>query len=249
MTEQRRAKRPSFTDIKERRDSLGNVEDFSRSLKLPREEGGDKGYDALVKFLLLGDSGVGKSCLLLRFCDDTFTPSFITTVGIDFKIRTIKLDGKRIKLQVWDTAGQERFRTITNAYYRGAMGILLIYDITNEESFNAVANTWLPNVHNLAPEGVSLMLVGHKCDASDQERIVSNDSGHILASSHKMQFCEASAKSDTNVDWAFASLTRQVMARSIVEEKDKIVTLDSAADETNHEELANKNDKTTKCCK
>ncbi len=91
------------------------------------------------------NSGVGKSCLLLRFSDDSFTPSFITTIGIDFKIRTIELDGKRIKLQIWDTAGQERFRTITTgicllmkAYYRGAMGILLTYDVTDERSFNSL---------------------------------------------------------------------------------------------------------------
>jgi Ras-related protein Rab-8A len=80
---------------------------------------------------------VGKSCCLLRFSEDSFTPSFITTIGIDFKIRTIELDGKRVKLQIWDTAGQERFRTITTAYYRGAMGILLVYDVTDERSFNS----------------------------------------------------------------------------------------------------------------
>lgn len=90
-----------------------------------------------IKLLLIGDSGVGKSCCLLRFSEDSFTPSFITTIGIDFKIRTIELDGKRVKLQIWDTAGQERFRTITTAYYRGAMGILLVYDVTDERSFTS----------------------------------------------------------------------------------------------------------------
>lgn len=89
--------------------------------------------------MLIGDSGVGKSCCLLRFSEDSFTPSFITTIGIDFKIRTIELDGKRVKLQIWDTAGQERFRTITTAYYRGAMGILLVYDVTDERSFNSIS--------------------------------------------------------------------------------------------------------------
>jgi len=97
---------------------------------------------AQIKLLLIGDSGVGKSCCLLRFSEDSFTPSFITTIGIDFKIRTIELDGKRVKLQIWDTAGQERFRTITTAYYRGAMGILLVYDVTDERSFNS--KTTLP---------------------------------------------------------------------------------------------------------
>jgi len=94
-----------------------------------------------IKLLLIGDSGVGKSCCLLRFSEDSFTPSFITTIGIDFKIRTIDLDGKRVKLQIWDTAGQERFRTITTAYYRGAMGILLVYDVTDEKSFNSTRQT------------------------------------------------------------------------------------------------------------
>ena len=93
-----------------------------------------------IKLLLIGDSGVGKSCCLLRFSEDSFTPSFITTIGIDFKIRTIELDGKRVKLQIWDTAGQERFRTITTAYYRGAMGILLVYDVTDERSFNSTSD-------------------------------------------------------------------------------------------------------------
>ena len=95
-------------------------------------------YDSLIKLLLIGDSGVGKSCLLLRFSEDSFQTSFITTIGIDFKIRTIEMDGKRVKLQIWDTAGQERFRTITQAYYRGAMGILLVYDVTDEASFNNI---------------------------------------------------------------------------------------------------------------
>ena len=93
---------------------------------------------------------MGKSCCLLRFSEDSFTPSFITTIGIDFKIRTIELDGKRVKLQIWDTAGQERFRTITTAYYRGAMGILLVYDVTDERSFNSIKHLEL----NLGPANI-----------------------------------------------------------------------------------------------
>ena len=85
-----------------------------------------KQYDKIIKLLLIGDTGVGKSCLLLRYCDDLFTSSFITTIGIDFKIKTVDVDGLRVKLQIWDTAGQERFKTITTAYYRGAMGIFLV---------------------------------------------------------------------------------------------------------------------------
>ena len=136
-------------------------------------------YDHLVKLLVIGDSGttvvvcnklvlgVGKSCLLLRFCDDSFTPSFITTIGIDYKIRSIELEGKRIKLQIWDTAGQERFRTITSAYYRGAMGIMLVYDVTDERSFNNIRN-WIKNVEQNASEGVNMILVGNKTDMTDK---------------------------------------------------------------------------------
>ena len=93
------------------------------------------GHDYLIKLLLIGDSGVGKSCLLLRFADDAYCAYITSVAGIDFKIRTVEIDNKRCKLQIWDTAGQERFRTITTAYYRGAMGILVVYDITEEQSF------------------------------------------------------------------------------------------------------------------
>lgn len=127
-------------------------------------------YDYLIKLLLIGDSGVGKSCLLLRFSDDSFTTSFITTIGIDFKIRTIELDGKRIKLQIWDTAGQERFRTITTAYYRGAMGILLVYDVTDESSFNNIRN-WIRNIEQHASDNVNKILVGNKADMDESKRV------------------------------------------------------------------------------
>jgi Ras-related protein Rab-8A len=110
---------------------------------------------------------VGKSCLLLRFCDNSFTPSFITTIGIDFKIRTMELEGQRVKLQIWDTAGQERFRTITTAYYRGAMGIILVYDVTDERSFLNIAN-WIRNVEQYASPNVNKILVGNKCDMEDK---------------------------------------------------------------------------------
>uniref|UniRef100_A0A2K5VA02 small monomeric GTPase n=1 Tax=Macaca fascicularis TaxID=9541 RepID=A0A2K5VA02_MACFA len=113
-----------------------------------------KTYDYLFKLLLIGDSGVGKTCVLFRFSEDAFNSTFISTIGIDFKIRTIELDGKRIKLQIWDTAGQERFRTITTAYYRGAMGIMLVYDITNEKSFDNIRN-WIRNIEEVRPASTS----------------------------------------------------------------------------------------------
>uniref|UniRef100_A0A2K6BL20 small monomeric GTPase n=1 Tax=Macaca nemestrina TaxID=9545 RepID=A0A2K6BL20_MACNE len=103
-----------------------------------QKESSDQNFDYMFKILIIGNSSVGKTSFLFRYADDSFTPAFVSTVGIDFKVKTIYRNDKRIKLQIWDTAGQERYRTITTAYYRGAMGFILMYDITNEESFNAV---------------------------------------------------------------------------------------------------------------
>ncbi|KAJ6262890.1 GTP-binding protein ypt2 [Drechslerella dactyloides] len=172
---------------------------------------GSRNYDFLIKLLLIGDSGVGKSCCLLRFSEDSFTPSFITTIGIDFKIRTIDLDGKRIKLQIWDTAGQERFRTITTAYYRGAMGILLVYDVTDERSFNNI-QTWFQNVEQHATEGVNKILIGNKCDW-EEKRVVSQERGQALANELGIPFMEVSAKANINVEEAFLLLARDIKKR------------------------------------
>ena len=148
-------------------------------------------YDYLFKLLLIGDSGVGKSCLLLRFADDTYTESYISTIGVDFKIRTIEMDGKTIKLQIWDTAGQERFRTITSSYYRGAHGIIIVYDVTDQESFGNVKQ-WLHEIDRYACENVNKLLVGNKCD-KEGERMVSREEGQKCARKYQMMFIEVSA--------------------------------------------------------
>jgi Ras-related protein Rab-8A len=182
-------------------------------------------YDFLIKLLLIGDSAVGKSCLLLRFCDDAWTPSFITTIGIDFKIRTIELDGKRIKLQIWDTAGQERFRTITTAYYRGAMGILLVYDITNRGSFLNIQG-WNGNIEQHASEGVNKILIGNKRDWTDQRK-VTEEEGQELADELGVKFQETSAKANDGVEEAFFTLARDIKARLIDSHGDAAPTNDS----------------------
>ncbi|KAL6106729.1 uncharacterized protein ACO6RY_10531 [Pungitius sinensis] len=168
-----------------------------------------KTYDYLFKLLLIGDSGVGKTCLLFRFSEDSFNTTFISTIGIDFKIRTIELDGKRVKLQIWDTAGQERFRTITTAYYRGAMGIMLVYDISNEKSFENIKN-WIRNIEEHASSDVEKMILGNKCDMSDR-RQVSKDRGEKLAIDYGVKFLETSAKSSLNVEEAFYNMGRDIL--------------------------------------
>merc|ERR1711871_1808489 len=173
--------------------------------------GKNQSYDFLIKLLLIGDSGVGKSCLLLRFSDDSFTTSFITTIGIDFKIRTIELDGKRIKLQIWDTAGQERFRTITTAYYRGAMGILLVYDVTDETSFQNI-RTWIRNIEQHATDNVNKVLLGNKCDILDK-KVVSTEKAQALADEYQIQLFETSAKNNISVEDAFITIASDIKKR------------------------------------
>ncbi|KAI3403997.1 SEC4 [Candida oxycetoniae] len=174
-----------------------------------------RAYDMIMKLLLVGDSGVGKSCLLLRFVEDKFNPSFITTIGIDFKIRTIESKGKKIKLQVWDTAGQERFRTITTAYYRGAMGIILIYDVTDARSFENVQN-WFQTVSQHANEEAQIFLVGNKCD-DVENRQVSKEQGEELAHQLQIPFLEASAKSNENVEEIFHELAGIIQDKHVDE--------------------------------
>ena len=168
-------------------------------------------YDHLFKLLLIGDSGVGKSCLLLRFADDTYTESYISTIGVDFKIRTLNLDGKTIKLQIWDTAGQERFRTITSSYYRGAHGIIIVYDVTDMESFNNV-KTWLSEIEKYASDNVNKLLVGNKSDLVVKKTVDTNTAKEF-ADSLGIPFLETSAKNSTNVEEAFMKMAADIKAR------------------------------------
>mmetsp|Transcript_4665 Transcript_4665/g.10029 ORF Transcript_4665/g.10029 Transcript_4665/m.10029 type:complete len:206 (+) Transcript_4665:150-767(+) len=170
--------------------------------------GNKRDYDHLFKLVLIGDSGVGKSCLLLRFADNAFTESYISTIGVDFRFRTVKVDKNTVKLQIWDTAGQERFRTITSAYYRGADGIIMVYDVTSQDSFNHVAD-WLTEVNRYASEGTCKLLVGNKSDRED--RAVSSEEASAYAEKLKIPFLETSAKNAENVETAFLTMASELI--------------------------------------
>jgi len=166
-------------------------------------------YDYLFKLVLIGDSGVGKSCLLLRFADDNFTDSYISTIGVDFRFRTVTIDKKTVKLQIWDTAGQERFRTITSAYYRGADGIIMVYDVTSPESFDHVEE-WLSEVDRYANENTAKLLVGNKADLIEEKQ-VSEETAQRFADKLGISFLETSAKTATNVDAAFLTMAKELI--------------------------------------
>merc|ERR1740138_1961572 len=153
-------------------------------------------YDYLVKLLLIGDSGVGKSSLLLKFADDKFLPHISQTIGMDFKVKMLELGGRRVKLQIWDTAGQERFHTITQQYYRNAMGIILVYDATSEESFGNIRR-WAAQIAAHAAQGTSRLLVGNKADC--ENLAVDSQRGQELAEEYGIGFFETSARSGLNV--------------------------------------------------
>uniref|UniRef100_A0A8C0S7L0 Ras-related protein Rab-13 n=1 Tax=Canis lupus familiaris TaxID=9615 RepID=A0A8C0S7L0_CANLF len=171
-----------------------------------------KAYDHLFKLLLIGDSGMRKTCLIICFAEDSFNNTYISTIGIDFKICTVDIGRKKIKLQIWDTAGQEGFKTITTAYYRGAMGIILVYDITDEKSFENIQN-WMKSIKENASAGVERLLLGNKCDM-EAKRKVQKEQVIKLAREHGIRFFETSAKSSTNVDEAFSSLAWDILLKS-----------------------------------
>eukprot|EP00630_Chrysocystis_fragilis_P003728 CAMPEP_0197388546 /NCGR_PEP_ID=MMETSP1165-20131217/1137_1 /TAXON_ID=284809 /ORGANISM="Chrysocystis fragilis, Strain CCMP3189" /LENGTH=203 /DNA_ID=CAMNT_0042913893 /DNA_START=203 /DNA_END=814 /DNA_ORIENTATION=- len=196
-------------------------------------------FDLQIKLLMIGDSAVGKTSLLLRYANDTFSSTFITTIGIDFKIKTIDLDGKRVKLQIWDTAGQEQFRTITRSYFRGAQGIVLVYDITDRGTFNSV-RSWMSQINDHADAQVNRVLIGNKCDF-ESARQVSIEEGQRLAEEYGVNFFETSAKNDVNVTECFTTIAREAKAR---------IPTDAAANRTGQRLNPNQSSgKKSGCCK
>lgn len=175
----------------------------------------DADFDHLFKLLLVGDAGVGKSSILLRFTDDTFDAHLQSTIGVDFKVKVLTIrtpDGdKRVKVTIWDTAGQERFRTLTSSYYRGAQGIILVYDISRRDTFEAL-NQWLQEVEVYCPGGgrnVVKLLVGNKVDMP--ARVVSTTEAQEWARSRGMLFVESSAKTRVGIQQVFEETVRKIL--------------------------------------
>jgi small GTP-binding protein len=175
--------------------------------------------DFLLKIVLIGDSGVGKTNLLARFTRDQFNPDSKSTIGVEFATKTLEVEGKTVKAQIWDTAGQERYRAITSAYYRGAIGALLLYDVSSSLSFQSLTR-WLQELRENADGNIVVMLVGNKCDLQEL-RAVSTEEGVGLAKNENLLFIETSALDATNVQQSFTRLITEIVHRLSKPDLDK----------------------------
>ena len=167
--------------------------------------------ESLFKILLLGDSGVGKSSIIIRYIENNFSNNLMNSIGVDFKLKNIEVDSKKIKLQIWDTAGQERFKTITTSYYKGAHAILIVFDITDRDSFDHVKN-WMADIDKFAKEGVLRILVGNKCDLVNNRKIEMEEAKEI-ANKYGIKYIETSAKDTINIDDLFISTTKYLLMK------------------------------------
>ncbi|KAM0937549.1 putative small GTP-binding protein [Dioscorea sansibarensis] len=168
----------------------------------------DESQDYLFKIVLIGDSAVGKSNLLARFARNEFYPNSKSTIGVEFQTQKMDIDGREIKAQIWDTAGQERFRAVTSAYYRGAVGALVVYDISRRQTFDSVGR-WLNELHTHSDMNVVTILVGNKTDL-DEAREVSTAEGKSLAEAQGLFFMETSALDSSNVKAAFETVVKEI---------------------------------------
>ncbi|KAL8144003.1 hypothetical protein V2J09_017035 [Rumex salicifolius] len=169
---------------------------------------GDNEYDYLFKIVLIGDSGVGKSNILSRFTRNEFCLDSKSTIGVEFATRTLQVEGKTVKAQIWDTAGQERYRAITSAYYRGAVGALLVYDITKRQTFDNLLR-WLRELRDHADSNIVIMMAGNKSDLKHL-RAISEDDGKALAEKEGLSFLETSALEAFNVEKAFQTVLTDI---------------------------------------
>ena len=176
------------------------------------------------KILTIGESGVGKTCILRRFVENKFLKNHLATIGIDFKTKTLTINNQEIKLKIWDTAGQERFRNITTQYYKGADGIVLVYDVTDDASYEKIRD-WMDQIlSNTQKDDIGLVLLGNKCDM--EPRSVTEEQGNKLAEELKINYFETSALTGQGIKEAFEQLTRDIMKKKGVGENTGDVGLD-----------------------
>jgi len=190
---------PSFEDGSAIEDDVGELENVELY----------EAYDFLMKFIIIGESGTGKSCLLHHFIRNTFREQSAQTIGVEFASRIVKVGDRRIKLQLWDTAGQERFRSVTRSYYRGAAGVILLFDITRRSTFTPLQR-WLDDARALASPHASIVLVGAKCDKED-DREISWDEGSRWAAERQLHYLESSALIAYQTNAPFMHLTRSIL--------------------------------------
>ena len=204
-----------------------------------------KEYDYLIKALLIGDSGVGKTSLLLRFSDNSFSNMYFSIIGVDFKIRILKIDNKIVKLQIWDTVGQESFKTIIASFYRRAQCVLLVFDITDEESFINI-KSWISDIDKYCGKKVPIVLIGNKCDLKNKRQVKTEDAEEF-AKFNNMKYIETSAKHDKNIDNAFISITSTVIKKIDAEDAQINLQNDLQIKQKKHFNL-NDTIKNNSCC-
>ncbi|KAM4021396.1 ras-related protein Rab-43 [Anomaloglossus baeobatrachus] len=171
----------------------------------------DDAYDFLFKIVLIGDAGVGKTCVVQRFKSGVFVERQGNTIGVDFTMKTLDIQGKRVKLQIWDTAGQERFRTITQSYYRSANGAIIAFDITKKKSFESVPR-WIEDVRKYAGSNIVQLLIGNKSDMHEFREVQPGEA-EALAKHYDLTTFETSAKDSSNVEEAFVKMASELMMR------------------------------------
>ena len=193
------------------------------------------GYDMIFKVVLIGDTSVGKTNILSKYLSNEFDPDSKATVGVEFGTKDFKIENNIVKVQIWDTAGQERYRSITNAYYKGAKGSLLVYDITNPKSFENL-DKWLSDLKSNAEEKLSIILIGNKSDL-EEERKITIEQGKEKAEFYKLAFMETSALNGNNIEKAFNELITDVYKNhhELFEKQAKIELSDKAVDLGNPE--------------
>lgn len=204
----------------------------------------EENYNMIFKIVLVGDSGVGKTNLLLRYLKNEFNTQTKATVGVEFGNTKVQIDNALIKAQIWDTAGQERYRSITSAYYKGAHGALIVYDITRKDSFDSVEK-WLSDLKNNGEEKMVIMAIGNKCDMVN-ERVISTEEGEAKAQRNNIAFLETSALNATNVAKAFDELIQKlyVAFKKDFEDNDE----DDLGENANTIEIRTGNSKKKQCC-